>query len=55
MKTSLLPKVTKSIEKTIEARDEAKDEQARLHKENEGLRYENENFAARDKGRREAD
>ena len=55
VKTSLLPKVTKKIEKTIEARDEANFEMARLHKEVERLSYENENFAAREKGRREAD
>ena len=40
MKTSLLPKVTRRIERAIEERDEAKDEQARLHKEVETLRFE---------------
>ena len=41
--TSLLPKVTNKIARAIEERDEAKDEQARLHKEMEELRYETAN------------
>ena len=54
-KTTLLPKVTKKIEKTIEARDEANFERARLHKQVEKLRYENENFVAREQERRNRD
>ena len=54
-KTSVSKKSTDRVTRTIEARDEALFDKTRLHKENEGLRYENENFAARDKGRREAD
>ena len=42
-KTSLLPKVTKMIERAIEERDEAKDEQARLHKVVEELTFETAN------------
>ena len=54
-KTSVRKKFTDRVIRTIEARDEALFDKTRLHKENEGLSYENENFAARDKGRREAD
>ena len=41
--TSLLPKATNRIARAIDQRDEAKDEQARLHREVEELRFEAEN------------
>ena len=42
-KTSLLPKVSKKMERAIEERDEAKDEYARLHKVVEELTFETAN------------
>ena len=38
--TSLLPKSTNKIARALELRDEAKDEQDRLHREMEELRFE---------------
>ena len=45
--TSLLPRATRKIARAIEQRDEAKDEQARLHREVEELRFEAENTPER--------
>ena len=47
--------MTKRIERAIEERDEAKDEQARLHREIEELRFETENTPERQKARRKRD
>jgi hypothetical protein len=45
--TSVLPRETRKIARAIEQRDEAKDEQARLHREVEELRFEAENTPER--------
>ena len=53
--TSLLPKSTNKIARVIEQRDEAKDEQAQLHREMETLRFEAENTPERQQARRKRD
>ena len=45
--TSVLPRATRKIVRAIEERDEAKDEQVRLHREVEELRFEAENTPER--------
>ena len=45
--TSVLPRETRRIPRLIEERDEAKDEQTRLHRELEELRFEAENTPER--------
>jgi chromosome segregation ATPase len=54
-KTLVRQKMTEKIARTIEARDEANLDRAKLHEEVQRLRYENDNFAAREQGRRKRD
>ena len=53
--TSVLPRETRKIARAIEQRDEAKDEQARLHREMEELRFEAENTPEHQRARRKRD
>ena len=50
-----MPRVTKKIARAIEARDEAQAEWTQMHEEVQRLKYENDNFAAREQGRRKRD